>query len=170
MFKIYFIGCCLTHLLLSCEQSNSKKNDGKKLPNSLKVYRFNFRDEKYCKACIESEFIIAIPIGSIRKQENLILELNNEKKIQYLYSTLKTIEYSKKSNYDVDHNFIIVFKNVTGNEMIYSKLSHGEWLVNDSVIIKPKKDILEIIRMLVTLKDMTDYERVSKGPIALSTH
>ena len=91
----------------------------------------------------------------------------NKQEMKTLNSSLNTIAYSKKTKNNVNHNFIIVFKYVTGKKTIYSKLSNGEWLVNDSVIIKPKKDILEIIRMYVNQKDLTDYERVTRGPIAL---
>jgi len=94
----------------------------------------------------------------------------NKQEMKTLNSSLNTIVYSKKTKNIVNHNFIIVFKNVTGKKTIYSKLSNGEWLVNDSIIIKPKKDILEIIRMYVNQKDLTDYERVTRGPVALLAH
>jgi hypothetical protein len=164
---IYFIGIILTHLFLSCERSNSKESHGNEFLKSVEIYRYNYRDEKYCENCIESNFLTAIPAYLVQKPDNLILASKNKHEMKTLNSSLHTIEYSKKTKNNFNHNFIIAFKYVTGKKTIYSKLSNGEWLVNDSVIIKPKKDILEIIRMYVNQKDLTDYERVTRGPIAL---
>ena len=170
LFLIYFTGIFLTHLFLSCKLSTLKESHGNEFLKSVEVYRYNYRDEKYCGDCIESNFMTDIPADLLQKPNNLILASKKSQEMRTLNSSLNAIEFSKKTKNNVNHNFIIVFKCVTGKKTIYSKLSNGEWLVNDSVIIKPKKDILEVIRMYVKQKDLTDYERVTRGPIALPAH
>jgi len=165
MFRIYIIGILLTNLFLSCERSNSINNEGNELPKSLEVYRYNFIDKKYCENCIESDFFVAIPAELLEKPDNLILQTTDEKEIKSLLSTLKMIESSHKARNPIDNKFILVFKYASGEKLIYSQMSNGEWLINDSTIVKPKKDILEMIRKYGDLKDMTDYEKVSKGPV-----
>jgi hypothetical protein len=134
-------------------------------PTSYEIYRLNFIDQEFCENCASSSFIKAISKSSICKSNNLISNVGLQIRVDSLYYYFSDSGKRIIEKTTIDNKLLVSFSFSNGDHNIYSYITDGEWLLNDSIVVKPKRDVLEIIRKFEEIEDLTDYRYVSKGPV-----
>ncbi len=164
--KIIVFGIAIL-ILLSCEGKKGSNQPSSHVI-SYEIYRFNFIDKMYCQNCTDASFFKSISMKTIINLDNLIATSDVEKKVDILFKCIQDLETRNIGKTEIDNNFVIIFNFSNGKKSTYSYINRGEWLFNDSVIVKPIQNVFEFIRDFEKLGDMTDYRYVSKGPIPIN--
>ncbi|MFN6074321.1 MAG: hypothetical protein ACK46Y_02065 [Fluviicola sp.] len=132
-------------------------------PISYEVFRLNFIDTTRCTNCISASFLTRIDTKSIIHSENLIFKCNNRKKINDLLSSFESYKSKKNKFLLQDNTFLIRFNMKKDKDLIYSYIGKNKWLLNDSIIVEPNKNIFQLIKSSSEIEDFTDYKNVGKA-------
>jgi hypothetical protein len=151
----------------SCVNQN-KPNQTTSKPVSCKIYRLGFIDERYCKNCVSAMFFKAISTGTLSKSNNLAVDFSVGSRVEGLYKCFRDATTKTIGKTVIDNRFMVVFQFADSSRHSYSWMSEGNWLLDDSISVIPKRDVLQVIREQEQTGDLTDYRYVSRGPQPIS--
>lgn len=165
---LLFFGCIFNNL---DEKKRSKKVKVVEVkmassPLSYSIFRFNFIDDIYCPNCAPALFESPIPLNSVTDSVNIIGMSKNTEQVVSVYSLLDSAKKRVISKHNVNNRFVLSFSFENQKIQNYSYRGRGEWLLNDTLLMKPQEDIIEILRRNQNLGDLTDYRYAAEPPTA----
>jgi hypothetical protein len=147
--------------------NQSRPNQGASKLVSYKIYRLGFIDEDYCKNCVSATFFKAISTATLSKPNNLTVNCKVGSQAERLYKRFRNATTKTIGKTTIDNRFMVVFQFADSSRHRYSWMSDGRWLLDDSIRVTPKDDVVQIIREQEQTGDLTDYRYVSRGPKAV---
>lgn len=129
---------------------------------SCRIYSLNYVDELHCKNCISSSFLTRISLNTIMKKEHLIGNSLSKSKNLNLIDCFEKSEVLQIIPLDIFNNSLVIEIKTKYDLNTFSYIGKGKWIKNDFLIIKPKYDVLNLVRDIGNLNDLTDYKYVSK--------